>query len=85
MKKQNRNGEMKAHIVLLSALLAVSATGTAYAAKHAKHHHVVHHRAAATTASSSDWPGNPYMDSRQDQVAAFWRDAFNPLGAVPAK
>ena len=76
---------MKAHIVLLSALLAVSATGTAYAAKHTKHHHVVHRAAHAATASSSDWPGNPYMDSRQDQVAAFWRDAFNPLGAPPAK
>jgi hypothetical protein len=75
---------MKAHVVLLSALLAVSAAGTANAAPHTKHHHAVHHRAAqAATASKNDWPGNPYMDSRPDQVAAFWRDAFNPLGAQP--
>ncbi|MBX9826493.1 MAG: hypothetical protein K2Y27_16070 [Xanthobacteraceae bacterium] len=77
---------MKAHVVLLAALVAVSATGTAYAAQPTKHHHVVYHRAVhPATASSSDWPGNPYMDMRQDQVAAFWRDAFNPLGAQPWK
>ena len=73
---------MKAHIVLLAALLAVSATGTAYAAKHTKHHHVVHHRAAAATASSSDWPGNPYMDLQQQQVQRFWHDAFDPYDAT---
>ena len=76
---------MKTHIVVLSALLAVSTAGTANAAKHSKHHHVVHHRAAAATASSADWPGNPYMDSRPDQVARFWHDAFNPLDAAPMK
>jgi len=77
---------MKAHIVLLSALFAVSAIGTANAAKHTKHRHVVHHRAVhASTASSNDWPGNPYMDSRPDQVARFWHDAFDPLEAAPMK
>ena len=76
---------MKAHVVLLSALVAVAATGTANAASHIRHH-AVHHRAVhAATASTTDWPGNPYMDSRPDQVAAFWRDAFNPLGAAPAR
>ena len=66
--------------VLLSILFAASVVTTASAAKHAHHrHHVAHVRAG--TASTTDWPGNPYMDSKPSQVAKFWHDAFDPFDA----
>jgi hypothetical protein len=69
--------EMKISAVILSLALAASITTAASAAT--KHGH--HHAAAAAAASRTDWPGNPYMDSRPEQVNAFFRDAFNPWGA----
>jgi hypothetical protein len=68
--------EMKLSAIILSLAFVASAATVANAAP--KHHH---HAAAAATASKSDWPGNPYMDNRPDQVGAFWRDAFNPWAA----
>jgi hypothetical protein len=61
---------------MLSIALAASISTAASAASKHKHH------ATAAMASKTDWPGNPYMDSRPDQVASFWRDAFNPWGAT---
>lgn len=69
---------MKTYALLLSIVLAASVATSAEAAKHARHHH---HMVRAGTASTTDWPGNPYMDSKPSQVNAFWRDAFNPAGA----
>ena len=68
---------MKTSTALVALMLATAVAGTANAAT--KHHH---HAAASTEASSTDWPGNPHMDNRQDQVGAFWRDAFNPYAAT---
>jgi hypothetical protein len=68
---------MKLSVVILSIVFAASVATVADAAtKYARHHH-----AAAGTASKTDWPGNPYMDSKPEQVNAFFRDAFNPAGA----
>ncbi len=72
---------MKTYAVLLSIALAVSAASSAQAAKHEKHHAVHHRMASAASASKTDWAGNPYMDLKQSQVDAFFRDAFNPWGA----
>jgi len=66
---------MKTYALVLAIAFGASAATTANAAHHPKHHKVV-----ASTASTTDWPGNPYMDSKPSQVAAFFRDAFNPLG-----
>jgi hypothetical protein len=73
---------MKVFAVTLSIMVAASMTTAANAAsaKHAHHPHS-HHAVAPTKASTTDWPGNPYMDSRPEQVGAFFRDALNPAGA----
>ena len=73
---------MKTSIALLSLALAASVVSTANAAKHSRHHHRVAHVAHSATASNSDWPGNPYMDLKQSQVAKFWHDAFDPYDAT---
>jgi phage regulator Rha-like protein len=67
---------MKIYVTLLSVVLATAVASTAQAA-HARHHHV--HRSAE--ASSTDWAGNPHMTLTQNQSAAFFRDAMNPMGA----
>jgi len=72
---------MKTYAALLALALAASVVSTANAAKHVRHHHVAH-VAHPSTASTSDWPGNPYMDMQQSQVAKFWRDAFDPYDAT---
>jgi hypothetical protein len=71
---------MKTYAILLSVVLAASVATSAEAAKHARHHARAH---AGAKASSTDWPGNPGMDLTQNQVNAFWRDAFNPAAAKP--
>lgn len=67
---------MKIYAVILSIVFAASAATAVQAAGH-KHHR----KAAAATASKTDWVGNPYMDLKPSQSAAFFRDAFNPAGA----
>ena len=69
------NWKMKTYALVLAIAFGASAATTANAAHHPKHHKVV-----ASTASTTDWPGNPYMDSKPSQVGAFFRDAFNPAG-----
>jgi hypothetical protein len=71
--------KMKTYAVLLSLVLAASVATTAEAAKHKRHHH--HGAVRARTASTTDWPTTPYMDLKPSQVAAFWRDAFDPWHA----
>ncbi len=73
---------MKTSTALVALVLATAVAGTANAAtKHHAHHHTMH-VARAATASSTDWPGNPYMDLQQQQVARFWHDAFDPYNAT---
>ena len=72
------NWKMKTYAFVLSIVFAASAATAANAANAA--HHPKHHKVVATTASTTDWSGNPYMDSKPSQVAAFFRDAFNPAG-----
>jgi hypothetical protein len=74
---------MKTSTALVALVLATAVAGSANAAaKHHAHHHHAMHAAKAGTASTTDWPGNPYMDLQQEQVARFWRDAFDPYDAT---
>ena len=72
---------MKTSTALVALELATAVAGSANAATKHHHHHAAH-VAKAGMASTTDWPGNPYMDLQQEQVARFWRDAFDPYDAT---
>ena len=74
--------DMKTALLSILFVASLATAASAASAKHVRQHHVAHvAHPAASTASSTDWPGNPYMDLKQNQVEKFWRDAFDPFDA----